>query len=127
MKKASLKPIKVPSAKSGDQPATRKMLYLVRDELKSQIQSLDSKIDARFKEQDAKFFGIDARFSSIDARFSSMDAGFANIDAKIEGLTAVVHRSVLLAEEQRADNRIVLEGFQFLMQRMKAVEERAQS
>ena len=82
MKKSVLKPIKIPSAKSEDQLATRKMLYLVRDELRSQIQSLDLKVDAKI----------------------------SGLDSKIENLTAIVHRSVLLAEEQRADNRIVLEG-----------------
>lgn len=49
MAQKKLPQIKIPSAKNDDQPATRGMLRLVRDELKSEIRSLDRKMDARFE------------------------------------------------------------------------------
>lgn len=101
----------IPSAKSDDQPATRKMLRLVRDELKSEIRAVSHKIDqydSRFNQQDSKFEQIDAKFKEVDARFDElthkMDSGFAT-------LIAESFRTRALLEEQAANNRIVLEGY----------------
>lgn len=88
MAKEKETPIQIPSAKSEDQPATRKALYLVRDELKSDIRSLEHK----------------------------MDAGFARLGAEMS-------RMHLLLEEQRSDNRVVLEGLQGLWQRQARIEQ----
>lgn len=107
------KAVRTRSSKSEDQPATRKMLGLVRKEV---LQKMDSgfnrmearftDIDARFKEQDAKFIAIDARFNKLDASFSRME---------------------FLLEEQNANNRIVLEGLQALWQRQDRLEEKVNS
>lgn len=100
MKKPSLKKIRPSSAKSEDQPATRKMLRLVRDELKHDLKRIETKFDAKFDQMDAKFTQMDAKSES---RFDRME---------------------LLFEEQNANNRIVLEGLQALWQRQDRVEER---
>ena len=74
------------SARAGDQSANRKMLSLVRDELKSDIRGLDRKMDSRFSDLDAKFDRIDARFGEMNARFGDMDAKFLSVDSQFEGL-----------------------------------------
>ncbi|MBX3021118.1 MAG: hypothetical protein KF799_05520 [Bdellovibrionales bacterium] len=86
-KKVSVKPKKYPQ-RSEDVPVTQKMLFIVRDDLKSEIRSLDAKFDARFRELDAKFTGIDARFTSIDAKFDGIDAKFTSIDARFTSIDA---------------------------------------
>jgi hypothetical protein len=111
------KTVRLSSAKSDDQPATRKMLKLVRRELIHRMDSGFNRMEARFSEIDARFSSIDGRFSSIDARFSSIDARFNNL----EGSNA---RMELLFEEQTANNKIVLEGLQAMWQRQDFMEVR---
>jgi septal ring factor EnvC (AmiA/AmiB activator) len=136
-------PTRVPRATAGDQPATRKMLKLVKDQLSAEIKAVAARIDqmdarfkgvdarfssmeGKFRKVDARFKSIDARFKSIDARFKSIDAKFKALDAKIDDrfatLSAQIHRTNLLIEEQHANNRIVLEGLQALWQRQDRLE-----
>jgi septal ring factor EnvC (AmiA/AmiB activator) len=78
---------------------------------KTDLRSLDDRIDSRFSRVDARFTaiearlvgiearldGIDARFSQIDARFSQIDARFSQIDdrfAKIDDRFAELERSM---------------------------------
>lgn len=81
----------------------QKMLYKVRDQLKSHsnaiafgVKSSFKKIDVRFIELEAKFENrfqaIDAKFQAIDARFDQLeakyDAKFQAIDAKFQAIDA---------------------------------------
>jgi hypothetical protein len=96
-KKSNQKPlpkIKIPSAKTGDQTPTRKELFLVRDELKSDIRSLELKMDARF----------------------------GGVESRLEKMQAEQFRMYALMEEQNSNNRIVLEGLQALWQRQDRIE-----
>lgn len=148
--KKSTFPIKIPSARAADQPATRGMLHLVRDELKSEIRginrrldSMDSKFDGihstlkehdsifdsikrRFDAVDARFDAVDTRFDAVDARFSKVDARFneleAKMDSKFDELKSESFRMRALLEEQNANNRIVLEGLQLMWQRQERIE-----
>lgn len=88
--------VRTPSAKSDDQPATRKMLNLTRKEL--------------IHRMDAGFDRVDSRFKGIDSRFEKMEATLA--------------RMAFQFEEQNANNRIVLEGLQALWQRQDKLEAR---
>ena len=139
MKKPSLKPIRFSSSKSEDQPATRKMLRLVRDELKNDLKRIESKFDGRFdqigaefNQIDSKFVQIDSKFSQIDAKFEQFEAKFVQMEAKFEAnfvqmdakFESRFDRMELLLEEQNANNRIVLEGLQALWQRQDRIEEK---
>jgi chromosome segregation ATPase len=125
MAKNSSNPIRIPSARAGDQPATRKMLTLVRNELRSDIRSLERKMEARFASLDSRFTSIDSRFSSIDSRFSEIDSRFAQQDSRFDALDSRLSRMELLLEEQNSNNRIVLEGLQALWQRQDRIERRS--
>lgn len=93
----------MPQAKAEAQPATRKMLSLVRDELRSEIRGLEQKMDSRFEHLESRFTQIESCFTQMDARGARME---------------------LLLEEQNANNRIVLEGLQALWQRQERLEKR---
>lgn len=117
----------VRSSKSDDLPASRSMLKLVRNELKSDIKAVDRKVDAL----DAKVDAMDARFKAIDARFDAMDAKFDALETKFDTrfnhfsdrIDSRLSRMELLIEEQRSDNRIVLEAIVGMNQRLTRVEE----
>ena len=102
------KKFKLPRVKAADLPATRGMLKGVRDEFLAKMSQLEKTMCGNFKEVDGKFKKVDARFDKIDARF--------------DGLEAMVARMGVLAEEQRADNRIVLEGLQVLWERQDRLD-----
>jgi hypothetical protein len=114
----------VPSARAGDQPATRKMLGLVRDELKSDIRSLELKMESELGSVRAE---MAAEFGSVRAEmaagFGSVRAEVGGLRSEMSGIRAEVARMHLLLEEQNANNRIVLEGLQALWQRQDRLEQ----
>ena len=123
------KKFKLPRVKAADLPATRGMLKGVRDEFLAKMSQLEKtmcgnfkEVDGKFKKVDGKFKKVDARFDKVDARFDKVDARFDKIDARFDGLEAMVARMGVLAEEQRADNRIVLEGLQVLWERQDRLD-----
>jgi hypothetical protein len=71
---------------------------------KTDLRSLDDRIDARFSRVDARFTAIEARFTAIEARLvgiearlDGMDARFSQIDdrfAKIDDRFAELERSM---------------------------------
>lgn len=124
--------------RSGQIPATAKMLQKTRAELKSDVTTLRletragfKKVDARFDKMEERFSGIDARFDTMEARFSGIDARFNRVDARfdtleamISGLQASIHRMQVLVEEQNARNIYVLDGYASLDARLKVLEGR---
>ena len=90
-------------------PASVGLVKMVREEL-----------CARFDKVDARFVGVDARFASMDARFDGMDAKFTGMFNEV---LVSVHRTQVLMEEQRSENRIVLDGIKNVLERMDRVEE----
>lgn len=70
------------TSRSSDQPATRKMLSLVRDELKSDIRSLELKIEGRFS-------AVDSRLSRMELLLEEQNA---NNRIVLEGLQALWSR-----------------------------------
>ncbi len=85
MPKSKLKPT---NPVNDDKPATRKMLHLVRDELKSDIRAVEHKMDAGFSQVDARFSQVDARFNQMDAKFNQMDSKFNQMDSKFSQMDA---------------------------------------
>ena len=117
MRTKKAKTVRMPSAKSDDKPATRKMLKLVRHELVQKMDAGFGRMEARFIEMDARFIEMDARFGQMDARFTRMESRFTESDSRFTQMQ-------LKIEEQTANNRIVLEGLQALWQRQDRLEAR---
>lgn len=86
------------------------MLYEVRGELKSDILSLEEKMNGKFKR-------VDARFNQVDAQFNELRADIKEIKSEFKSMHALVHRQTLLMEEQNNRNRIVLDGYASLFDR----------
>ena len=151
MAKVKTDQVQIPSGRSEDQPATRKMLALVRDELKSDIRGLEQKMESGFQRLESNFHGLESRlqkldsnfhglesrlqkldsnFHGLESRFSNLESGFHNLGSRFQNLESGFHkldgrnsRMELLFEEQNANNRIVLEGLQTLWHRQERLEQ----
>lgn len=115
-KKRSRNAIKIPRLKADDQPATRRMLKLVRGELKEAIRLSVLELKDEFN---SKFIGLEARMSKVENKMSSLEN---KLDTSFSALSKQIYRTNLLVEEQNANNRIVLEGLQALWQRQERLE-----
>ncbi len=127
MSKASKNPIRIPATTSEDQPATRKMLKLVRNELVEKMGAGFKRVDGEFIEVRASIDRIERRLSTrIDNHQKDTQASFEKMQLTIEEHGAQTRASLttmqLLLEEQNANNRIVLEGLQSLWQRQDRIE-----
>ena len=98
--------------KSSELPATQKMLYGVRDELKSDISTLRNEMKAGFREIHAKF----------DSRFERLQASIDKQNAKLDRQDAKFHRMLTLYEEQEGRNKYVLDGYASIDDRLERLE-----
>lgn len=98
--------------RSKDVPATVGMLHMVRDELRSDIRALEFKMDSRFSRMDSEFDKMNSKFHKIDSELHKMNS-------EMEKMSSSMHQMQLLAEEQRAENRIVLDGLTSLFHAKK--------
>ncbi len=108
-KETSKNLITIPSAQSDDQPASRKLLWAVRDELNTKMDGIESRLESKL---DYGFQKIDLRFQEVNDRVKEQGAYFG---LKIQEMK-------VLFEEQNSNNRIVLEGIQALWQRQDRIE-----
>lgn len=81
--------------KNMDAPASAGLVIEVRSELISELHSLDNKI------------------GSVEKR----------LDSKIDKVLASVHRTQALMEEQRSENKVVLDGLKNVTERQDRVED----
>ncbi len=147
----SPKAIKIQSLlRHEDLPPTVGLVNEVRAELLSEIRSVGNKIasvdqktdaarhdmSAMEKRLDGKFASIDGKFVSIDNRFASIDQKFEavhhdmgamekRLDGRIDQVLSSVHRTQTLMEEQRGENKIVLDGIKSVMERQDRAESEA--
>jgi hypothetical protein len=79
---------------------------------KTDLRSLDDRIDSRFSRVDARFTAIEARLVGIEARLDGMDARFSQIDdrfAKIDDRFAQVdHRFAELERSMAQQTRTLV-------------------
>ncbi len=114
--KKRLNPIKIPRADADSQPASRKMLSLVRDELNETIEQVRIELKEDIRKVRIELTGEIEQVRGDVAQFrAEMKINFSEI-------RAITHRTSLLVEEQNANNRIVLEGLQALWQRQDRLE-----
>lgn len=124
-RRKSLSPIKIPKASAGDRPATRRMLHIVRDELRGEIKLLRGElIHSRDELRGEVKLLRDELRGEIKLLRSELKADIHRLSVEIGEIKIMVHRSNLLVEEQNANNRIVLEGLQTLWQRQERLEAR---
>lgn len=107
------------------------------DRIDSRFQKVETRldgIDRRLDRVETRLDGIDKRLGGFEIRFQELEAKFdarfdnlvfmiQGLGAKVEKLTAMVHRSLTLHEEQEARNKYVLDGYQNLFDRQNRMEE----
>ena len=86
-------------------PATVRLVKEVRSELRSEIRAVSHEVGEFRKEVRGEMAAVEERWSS-----------------KFDKLTAEVYRANVLAEEQRAENRIVLDGLKLVLDRQAKLE-----
>lgn len=149
-----------------DLPASVGLVKAVRNELISEIRSLDARVWARIDSVDAKIDSVGSRVDSLDAKIdsvssrvdlldakidrldlnlnskldskfdalvASMSAVESKLDRRIDGLEATLesrwqqyqaglYRIEVIVEEQRNENRIVLDGLRTVLDRQDRIE-----
>src|SRR5262249_40978193 len=119
MTKPKVPKIQIPSATTEDQPATRRMLSLVRDELVQRMDSGNSTLRGEIAELRGELR------SNVAELRGSIEELRGELRGNILELRADYSRMAILLEEQNANNRIVLEGLQALWQRQDRIEKGA--
>lgn len=93
----------------------------VRDELKAD----NRRLEAKFNGLEVKFGALE---SKMDSKFAAMGARLAlqesKFDARFEELLVSAHRTQAIVEEQRSENRIMLEALNGFVHRMDRMEKR---
>jgi hypothetical protein len=82
-------------------PATVGLVKEVRDELRADMRALDHKVES-----------IRYEIQAVEHR----------LDFKIEKVVVAVHQTQILMEEQRGENRIVLDGIKNLVEKHERIE-----
>jgi len=119
VKKKSKTTTRFPSAKAGDQPATRSMLKLVKGELKEEISKSKYSLEAKIIKMGS---GLERKMGYLDNRLSKVEVDLKEVKGEISEVKIMMHKSNLLLEEQNANNRIVLEGLQVLWQKQEQID-----
>lgn len=96
------------SVRADDVPVTRRMLYLVRDELKADLGSLRGENKS-----------IKGEIAVIKGEIASIKGEMASMRSE---MTSGIHRIALLVEEQNARNAFVLDGLNVLFHRQDRIE-----
>ena len=97
-------------------PATVGLVKEVRAELYSEIHVVQEKLDS----MDSKF---EHKLDTMDKKFEyKLDAMNHQIAQNFEASMAVAHRTQVLMEEQRGENKIVLDGIKSVMERQDRVD-----
>jgi hypothetical protein len=65
---------------------------------------------------------LDSKISTLDSKYSTLDSKISTLDSKIEKTIGNTHRIQVLMEEQRSENRIVLDGLKNMMERQDRLE-----
>jgi chromosome segregation ATPase len=119
-----------------DMPATVGLVNEVRSEVIAEIRSVHHQLDGKISHLDGKISQLDGKISHLDGKISQLDGKISHLDGKIyhldgrvsqvegkvEQVLAVVHRTQALMEEQRGENKIVLDGLKSVMERQDRAE-----
>ena len=103
-----------------DVPATVGLVLAVRDELLVETKSIRHGLD----ELNHKIDSVDVKLTGkIDSLGYDMSAMESRLEGKILALDSRLHGMSILMEEQRSENRVVLDGIKTMIERQDRVEE----
>jgi septal ring factor EnvC (AmiA/AmiB activator) len=107
--------VKVKIKKSGDRPVTQKMLYGVRSELKHDITSVKLDLKGDIKRVEGQIKGLEGEIKRVDSKVDKLDS-------KIEQVLSVLNHMRVDTEEQKRNNKLILDGYILLDERLTRVE-----
>lgn len=113
---------KLRSKSHDDLPASVGLVKAIRSELRSEIRAVSKRIDSVDKKIDSVEKKIDSVGFSMESRFLSLESRFDATDAKIESGQATTDRMLVLMEEQRSENRIVMDALKTVLDRQERME-----
>ena len=115
--------------KSGELQVTQKNLDETRAELKSDITSVREEMKSGFASLRSEISTVDSKITTVDSKVVALDAKLDAVISEISGfksevstLTAAVHRTLSMVEEQSTQNKYVLDGHQSLHDRQDRFE-----
>lgn len=101
--------------KSDNRPVTQKMLYGVRTELKHDITSVKLELKSDIKR-------VEGDIKRVEASVKLVDSKVDKLDSKLEQVLSVLNHVRVDMEEQKRNNKLVLDGYALLDQRLTRVE-----
>lgn len=100
----------------------------VFESFRSEIIGLFMQSEKRMEQMDAKFT---SKFQEVDSRFNQMDSKFEQMELKNDAnhakLSADIARNITLNEEQKAQNKIVMEQNAGIIESVEAFKEEVRS
>lgn len=97
------------------------------DEKLCRLEGKVSGLEGKVSGLEGRINGIDVRLGKIDGRLSKIEGRVSSVESTMQEVLASVHRTQTLMEEQRSENRIVLDGLQVVIQRQDRFEEETKS
>jgi hypothetical protein len=108
--------------KHDELPATVGLVKEVRSELIAEIRSVENGLGGKIEGLAGKVGGLEGKIGELAGNMQEMEGRLASrIDQVVGGL----HRTQALMEEQRGENKIVLDGIKSVMERQDRAEEEA--
>ena len=92
-KKATNRPVMTYPTRAAEVPTTQGMLYGVRDELKSDIRSLEFKVDSRFEKMTAEIHRIGLLVEEQNAKNNIVLDGLTSLFARQERIETKIDDS----------------------------------
>lgn len=117
--------------RSDDLPVTQRMLYLVRDDVKSQMMAMEARangkfgaverlrvqfedhcvqVDGRFTRGEDRITGLEDRVSGLEHRMSRLEDRMTKLENRLGGVESKLHQLHLLLEEQNNRSKYVMDG-----------------
>lgn len=123
---------KLSRLRRNDVPASVGLVKEVRNELLFETRSIRKEIGAAEKRLESKIWSVESKISSVDAKVSalaskicSVESKICSVESKVDSISSTVHGMRVLMEEQRSENRIVLDGIAAVIVRQDRAENEA--
>mgnify|MGYP003394285061 CR=1 FL=1 len=129
MKRKIAKQRKLKNLTHDTAPASVGLVKEVRDELRAEIRAAEHRMNSKFLGLSSQFKGVtsdvkglESKFVGLESRFDGLESRFEKMESKMDGVIATSHRTQVLMEEQRGENRIVLDALKTMIDRQDRVE-----
>ena len=96
-------------------PASVGLVKAVRSEILAETRSVEKRLES-------KIGALDSKIGLLDSKIGLLDSKIGAVTASVEQVLSNVHGIRALVEEQRSENRIVLDGLKSVIDRQDRAE-----